>query len=183
MGNKISPNILQTAATVKKFSHFDESDIKKWSCEFNTNYPSGYMTERDLQIIFNKLFPFGDTSKFTGYLFRTINISGTRTVDFNELLIAYSILRKGSIFEKLRWIFRLYDCDNDGVVGKNEMIDVVRAYLDMIGSSFDVEIDVKKYVSNIFDELENKSGFLTFDDFKILATRGARVLQLFEVFD
>ncbi|ELQ75175.1 Ca2+ sensor (EF-Hand superfamily) [Trachipleistophora hominis] len=183
MGNKVSPNLLQTAATVKKFSHFNESDIKKWSAEFNANYPSGYMTEKDLQLIFKKLFPFGECNRFTVILFRTINISGTKTIDFNELLIAYSILRKGSIFEKLRWIFRLYDCDSDGVVGKDEMIKVVKAFLDMIGASFDVNVDVGRFISNIFDDLENKSGFLTFDDFKILAGKKAEVLQIFEVFD
>lgn len=183
MGNRISPNILQTAATIKKFSHFEESDIKKWSAEFNTFYPAGYMTEKDLQVLFKKLFPFSINNKFSVYLFKTINISGTKTVDFNEFLIAYSILRKGSVFEKLRWIFRLYDLDSDGVVGKDEMVKVVTAFLDMIGPSFDVEIDVNRFVNNLFIELENNSGFLTFDDFKMMAAKKAETLQIFDVFD
>lgn len=100
---------------VRKFSHFPASDVKEWSTYFTANYPDGCMTQADLEEIFLAFFPFGEVKKFCASLFQTINIGQTGKIDFNELLIAFSILAKGSSFEKRRWIFRFYDRDRDGL--------------------------------------------------------------------
>lgn len=160
----------------KKFSHFSEHDLKKWETQFNFLFPLGYLTEKDLIIQLTKLFPFGKTN-FIKILFKTINISNTGEIDFSELLIAFSILTKGSIHEKLRWIFRLYDLDCDGVISKDEMKIVINSFYEMVNNQNDVD----SFVNKIFKECKNKSGFLTYDDFKILAQKRSEVLEIFEL--
>ncbi|KAF7683947.1 Visinin-like protein 1 [Astathelohania contejeani] len=154
---------------IKKFPHFTPEDVIKWTQSFHCIYPKGYMNKDELNQLFQTFFPFGNPSRFTANLFRTVNISGNNKIDLNEILIAFSILSKGSMFEKLRWIFRFYDSDNDGVVSKMEIRNIVEALYEMVGPTFDLTIDVKAAVDEIFCELENESGFLTFDDFKRLA--------------
>jgi neuronal calcium sensor 1 len=153
---------------VRKFSHFPSNDVKEWCSYFNTHFPDGYMTQKGLEDIFLLYFPFGSVTKFTSRLFQTINIGQTGLVDFNELLIAFSILVKGSNFEKLRWIFRFYDKDRDGVVSKEEMKDAIEDLLDMVRETLDININSQSCVNSIFESLENQSGFLTFNDFERL---------------
>lgn len=204
MGSGLSTTVLNNALNNrKKFSHFSEKELKKWEVQFQQQYPAGYITEKDMISIFLKLFPFGKF-KFASLLFRTINISNSGEIDFSELLIAFSILRKGSLHEKLRWLFRLYDTDSDGVISKDEMETVVQSFMDMVRPSLFTQIDsstsestidsmnsdqndnhfnVSKFVNDIFRESENESGFLSYDDFKSLAQRRSVVLNMFELFD
>lgn len=168
MGNsksKIDPDALD----IRKFSHFSHIHLKEWSRNFKYLFTDGFMKKEDLQRLLKLLFPFGNPDKFTNTLFQTINISQTDCVDFNELLIAFSILSKGSKYEKLRWIFRFYDKDKDGIVSRSEMEESVEDLLAMtVGNSRDKE-DAKKIVDDIFYKLENKSGFITFNDFERLS--------------
>ncbi|MCZ6914376.1 MAG: hypothetical protein O7C59_07980 [Rickettsia endosymbiont of Ixodes persulcatus] len=66
-------------------------------------------------------------------------------------------------------VARFYDCDNDGVVSKNEMMYSTKALFDMVGPTFDMVLDVNKVIDQLFFELENQSGFLTLDDFRSIA--------------
>lgn len=198
MGSRISSGVIATnISTKRKFSHFSEKDLKKWEAEFNEMFPYGHMTEKDLISLLSKLFPFGKT-KFSSLLFRTINISNTGEIDFSELMIAFSILRKGSVHEKLRWIFRMYDTDGDGVISKDEMQTVVQSFIDMVKPSLNLSGDISsdsielqnqksfkasKFVNEIFKECENESGFLSYDDFKCLAQRRNDILEMFELFE
>eukprot|EP00866_Antonospora_locustae_P000908 jgi/Antlo1/908/1739 len=182
MGGAYSNAERRQRSDTEKFSHFPPKDIKSWSDSFYKAFPNGSMKVQDLERQLKCFFPFGDSRQFSKILFRTINISGTDTIDFHEMLIAFSILTKGSNFEKLRWIFRFYDCDNDGVVSRSEMMHATKALFDMVGTTFDLELDAETSVDMVFRELENRSGFLTFDDFRAIATKKKDVFALLTVF-
>lgn len=44
-----------------------------------------------------------------------------------------SILSRGSLDEKLRWTFSLYDINGDGRITREEMTDIVSAVYDLMG--------------------------------------------------
>ena len=44
-----------------------------------------------------------------------------------------SKVSRGSVEEKLQWIFGLYDLDGDGLISKEEMLDVVGSIYEMLG--------------------------------------------------
>ena len=64
-----------------------------------------------------------------------------------------SILSRGSLEEKLRWTFNLYDINGDGYITKEEMTDIVTAIYDLMGKLAEPCIDddtVKDKVERIF---------------------------------
>lgn len=64
-----------------------------------------------------------------------------------------SILSRGSLDEKLRWAFTLYDINGDGYITRDEMTDIVSAVYDLMGKITDpcMEDDtVKDKVERIF---------------------------------
>ena len=44
-----------------------------------------------------------------------------------------SVLARGSLPERLQWAFNLYDVNGDGIITKDEMVDIVSAIYDMMG--------------------------------------------------
>ncbi|KAI4292487.1 neuronal calcium sensor 1 [Pancytospora philotis] len=181
MGNqesKAKPNDLD----IKKFSHFPANDVRDWSAHFSAHYPGGYMTQEDLEALFREFFPFGSVKNFCSSLFQTINIGQTQQLDFNELLIAFSILVKGSPFEKIRWIFRFYDRDRDGFISREEMVCGLEDLHAMVNEAVDHRSNAKVIVDEIFASLENESGFLTFNDFERLSETRHRCFRKLSLF-
>lgn len=171
MGNQNSiPNTREQE--FQKFAHhLHPNEIKELSATFNLMYPSGHMLKKDFLDFFSSLFPFGNSKHFSERLFHNINISQSGKIDINELLIAFTILFKGSMFEKLRWIFRFYDSDIDGVISKDELQQALEDINEMAFDSHVSPVDAKELVEEILKTVDNKSGFLTFNDFEILAMK------------
>ncbi|KAJ4451299.1 hypothetical protein ANN_02760 [Periplaneta americana] len=72
------------------------------------------------------------------------------TKDFLGIL---SKVSRGSVQEKLQWIFGLYDLNGDGLITKNEMLDVVTSIYEMLGRSTEPVVEehsAKEHVEKIF---------------------------------
>ena len=54
-------------------------------------------------------------------------------MDFVPLHAAMSVISRGSLDEKLRWVFNLYDINGDGYISPDEMLELVKSVYDMLG--------------------------------------------------
>ena len=64
-----------------------------------------------------------------------------------------SVLARGSLSEKLLWTFNLYDINGDGIITKEEMLDIVTSIYDMMGRFTENTIEertAKEHVDNVF---------------------------------
>jgi len=64
-----------------------------------------------------------------------------------------SVLARGTVEEKLEWAFGLYDINGDGVICREEMLNIVTAIYDMIGRCAVPTVDecvITEHVDNIF---------------------------------
>ena len=67
-----------------------------------------------------------------------------------------SILSRGTVLDKLRWTFTLYDVDSDGVISKEDLTRVIISIYDLMGKSVDPEVDETTYKEHI-DKVFNVS--------------------------
>ena len=51
----------------------------------------------------------------------TLDRNNDGVINFEEFLIGLSVLSRGSVNEKLEWIFDLYDIQKDGVITVDEV--------------------------------------------------------------
>ena len=56
-------------------------------------------------------------------------------------MIGLSVLARGSLQDKLRWTFSLYDINNDGIITKDELSKIVSSIYDLMGKSVEPMID------------------------------------------
>jgi Ca2+-binding EF-hand superfamily protein len=72
---------------------------------------------------------------------------------FQDFVQGLSILSRGSLDEKLRWAFSLYDINGDGYITREEMTDVVTAIYELMGKFTEPCVDestVRDKVDRIF---------------------------------
>uniref|UniRef100_A0ABD2WB71 EF-hand domain-containing protein n=1 Tax=Trichogramma kaykai TaxID=54128 RepID=A0ABD2WB71_9HYME len=82
-----------------------------------------------------------------------------------------SILSRGSLEEKLRWTFSLYDINGDGCITREEMTDIVTAVYELMGKFADPNLNqnhegVRQRVDRMFQKMDgNKDGVVTLSEF------------------
>ena len=79
---------------------------------------------------------------------------------FQDFVQGLSILSRGSLDEKLRWTFSLYDINGDGCITREEMTDIVTAIYELMGKFTEPCVEegtVRDKVDRIF---QVNSGFI-----------------------
>lgn len=83
------------------------------------------------------------------------------TVNFQDFVHKLSVLSRGSLDEKLKWAFSLYDINGDGCITREEMTDIVTAIYELMGKlaepCFDEET-IKDKVDRIFQVRLDRRG-------------------------
>ena len=71
---------------------------------------------------FMEFFPSGNAESFVKQVFHSVDTDHNGTVDFKEFICALSVLSRGTPQQKLKWLFRLHDIDDNGVIAKDELL-------------------------------------------------------------
>uniref|UniRef100_A0A8I3X9I5 Potassium voltage-gated channel interacting protein 1 n=1 Tax=Callithrix jacchus TaxID=9483 RepID=A0A8I3X9I5_CALJA len=114
-------------------TNFTKRELQVLYRGFKNECPSGVVNEDTFKQIYAQFFPHGDASMYAHYLFNAFDTTQTGSVKFEDFVTALSILLRGTVHEKLRWTFNLYDINKDGYINKEEMMDIVKAIYDMMG--------------------------------------------------
>ena len=98
-------------------------------------YFAGISDEETFKEVYQKIFPLGDSSKYAGLVFKSIDQNQTGAVTFGDFMDFLSMLTKGSVEEKMLWSFHFYDVNKDGYISREEMIKVIKGRLNFLSPS------------------------------------------------
>ena len=99
-------------------------------------------------------------------LFNSIDVTNTGTIDFRDFVCAISILKGGTLEDKLRLAFMAYDIDHNGFIDKTEMYQLLKTTAKSKGIlSSDTELWAA--VEKVFSIVDrNGDGCLSYTEFK-----------------
>ncbi|CAB3386511.1 Hypothetical predicted protein [Cloeon dipterum] len=120
---------------LSKTTGFTKKEIQFVYRAFKQECPTGMISEETFKSIYAKFFPLGDSSQYAHYVFSTLDREKCGTITFGDFMLGLSVLVKGSLQERLRWAFSLYDVNNDGCITREEMTTVITAIYDLMGAS------------------------------------------------
>lgn len=98
-----------------------------------------------------------------------------------------STLLRGSVYERLRWTFKLYDVNGDGCISRNELGEVVQAIHELMGRRPNQQEDDRKareQVDRVFCKLDrNQDGVITIEEFLETCLKDEVVTRSLQMFD
>ncbi|XP_046384403.1 Kv channel-interacting protein 4-like [Ischnura elegans] len=183
---------------IRRATRFSRKEIQFVYRAFKQECPSGMVSEDTFKAIYAKFFPQGDSSQYAHFVFRALDKNKTGTITFSDIMLSLSILLKGSLQERIRWAFSLYDVNDDGYVTKEELTEVVTAIYDLVGENHrthhrtgdSVDGDLlppespSDHVDRMFKKLDlNHDGVITVDEFIDYCSTNENIRSSFEVFD
>lgn len=110
-------------------------------------------------------------------------------ISFEEFLTILSKVSRGSVEEKLQWVFGLYDLDGDGLISKEEMLDVVGSIYEMLGRYTQPQIlephaAAREHVDRIFHLMDaNKDGVVTIEELVQWCSKDEQLLRSLDTLD
>ncbi|CAK1597326.1 unnamed protein product [Parnassius mnemosyne] len=109
-----------------------------------------------------------------------------------ELLVMLSTLLRGSVYERLRWAFRLYDVDGDGAITRQELAEVVVAVHELLGRRAPPgspagrldDAKANEQVDRVFRKLDlNQDGVITIEEFLESCLKDDVITRSLQMFD
>ena len=116
-------------------------------------------------MFYKDYFPNEAAESFSANVFRTIEKQNKEYVEFDEFVRAPEMILKGSVEEKLRWVYGMYDVDDTDTVTRYDMYVIHSAAYKMLGGS--TNVDLSKRIDFLFRHIDkNLDGDVTFEEFK-----------------
>uniref|UniRef100_A0A4X1VXY8 EF-hand domain-containing protein n=1 Tax=Sus scrofa TaxID=9823 RepID=A0A4X1VXY8_PIG len=97
---------------------FTKKELQSLYRGFKNECPTGLVDEDTFKLIYSQFFPQGDATTYAHFLFNAFDADGNGAIRFEDFVIGLSILLRGTVHEKLKWAFNLYDINKDGYITK-----------------------------------------------------------------
>ncbi|KAM9500689.1 Kv channel-interacting protein 4 isoform 2-T2 [Clarias gariepinus] len=168
-------------------TRFSRKELQILYRGFKNECPSGVVNEDTFKDIYSQFFPQGDASTYGHFLFTAFDTDHNGTVSFEDFVMGLSILLRGTVQEKLNWVFNLYDINKDGYITKEEMFDIMKAIYDMMGKwTYPIlkEETPRQHVEIFFQKMDkNKDGVVTIDEFIDCCQNDENIMKSMQLFE
>ncbi|OAF70249.1 hypothetical protein A3Q56_02014 [Intoshia linei] len=120
---------------LSKISKFSVEELKTMYRSFKNTCTGGVVSEKQFIQNYCKFFVIGEPQRYAKIMFKTFEKDSNNRISFEvSFVIGLSKMVKGSKQEKINWIFRLYDQNNDGFISYGEFCHVAKAVYSMVGN-------------------------------------------------
>ncbi|XP_036291975.1 calsenilin isoform X2 [Pipistrellus kuhlii] len=147
-------------------------------------------TKMELQSLyrgFKNFFPQGDATTYAHFLFNAFDADRNGAICFEDFVVGLSILLRGTVQEKLKWAFNLYDINKDGYITKEEMLAIMKSIYDMMGRhTYPLlrEDAPLEHVERFFQKMDrNQDGVVTIDEFLETCQKDENIMNSMQLFE
>lgn len=175
---------------------FTRKELKFMYQGFKQVCPTGIVHEHTFRDIYAQFFPQGDVSQYAHYLFQAFDQDHNGTITFQDFVVGLSALSRGDPEDKLRWAFRLYDLNRDGIISRDEMLDIIVSIHSLVGNSGnsssasaggrdeDDPHAVRDHANRVFQRLDiNQDGVVTLEEFVDTCLKDQNVMKSLAILD
>ncbi|KAG7166645.1 Kv channel-interacting protein 4-like 1 [Homarus americanus] len=98
-------------------TRFTKEELQFMYRGFKQECPTGVISEETFKEIYGKFFPLGglpddgsgrNAAMYAHYVFGTMDQDGSGTITFGDFIMGLSVLLKGTMQERINWIFKRY---------------------------------------------------------------------------
>jgi len=131
---------------------FNRDQVLRWFAAFKAQCPDCRLDRPNFVNFYKNLIPGNSEVKdeFADAVFQAFDFDNNGYVDFGEFLIAFWIKAKGSVRNKLVWLFDVYDIDKSGFISMTELTHMLRLVFSL-KSMNDDPVERAQYVMGLVD--------------------------------
>ncbi|XP_070429676.1 calsenilin isoform X2 [Equus przewalskii] len=192
---------------------FTKKELQSLYRGFKNECPTGLVDEDTFKLIYSQFFPQGglsgmgsglelpgspktpqpsssllpDATTYAHFLFNAFDADGNGAIRFEDFVVGLSILLRGTVHEKLKWAFNLYDINKDGYITKEEMLAIMKSIYDMMGRhTYPIlrEDAPLEHVERFFQKMDrNQDGVVTIDEFLETCQKDENIMSSMQLFE
>ena len=178
---------MQVRFFMPKETSFTNEEMKQWHKGFQKYASDGKANPEQFRKVYSEYFPYGDATQFSNHVFRVFDTNGDGVVDFREFISAMAITLHGSLEERIKWAFSMYDIDGNGEISEKEMLNILVAFGKMVGNSVEWPVDERTpygRMQKLFKILDhNKDAKISFQELADAAHHEPYIAKLFSYGD
>ncbi|CAF1328659.1 unnamed protein product [Rotaria sp. Silwood1] len=158
--SRIPPELTPTQITsLSTESHLPAEDIKEWYERFNHCYPRGYLSYKEFISYLQQVnTQNGNDNRLTKsmvkQLFNVLDLNEDKHLNFDEFFLFNRLINQGSLEEKLKLIFRLYDRDKKKYLTRQQLENILSNMFDLLNLS-----KSKNGLSQNIEKILNRANF------------------------
>ncbi|CAF1281280.1 unnamed protein product [Adineta steineri] len=109
-------------------SNLSVEDIQQWYSSFVHCYPHGYLSRNEFIVYYQQLKDESNVQlrPLIEKLFEVFDLNNDNKLDFHEFVLLNVLSSNGSINEKMKLIFRLYEKEKEKLLSRDEIKDFLR---------------------------------------------------------
>uniref|UniRef100_A0A914UTC5 EF-hand domain-containing protein n=2 Tax=Plectus sambesii TaxID=2011161 RepID=A0A914UTC5_9BILA len=162
-------------------THFTQKEVQSFYRSFKQTAPSGHVDQLTFRHVFEQLFPQGNAETYADFVFETFDLDHNGSINFEEFVRALSTLSRGTLDEKLDWIYRLYDTKDIGYISWERLYALISSIDEIIGRGALPTITRKErvaYTNEIFQKLDlDKDGVISRDEFLVACKQDETICE------
>nr|XP_012807948.2 calsenilin isoform X1 [Jaculus jaculus] len=166
---------------------FTKKELQSLYRGFKNECPTGLVDEDTFKLIYSQFFPQGDATTYAHFLFNAFDADGNGAIHFEDFVVGLSILLRGTVHEKLKWAFNLYDINKDGYITKEEMLAIMKSIYDMMGRhTYPIlrEDAPLEHVERFFEKMDrNQDGVVTIEEFLETCQKDDNIMSSMQLFE
>nr|XP_028596904.1 calsenilin isoform X2 [Podarcis muralis] len=171
---------------LQALTKFTKKELQSLYRGFKNECPSGLVDEETFKLIYAQFFPQGDATMYAHFLFNAFDVDRNGAIRFEDFVIGLSILLRGTVHEKLKWAFNLYDINKDGYITK-EMLAIMKSIYDMMGRyTYPIlrEDAPIEHVEKFFQKMDkNQDGVVTMEEFLETCQKDENIMTSMQLFE
>eukprot|EP01137_Pigoraptor_chileana_P035838 Opistho-2@30495 len=165
-----------------KHTHFSRLDLDGLHARFKHFTPPPHAEKIDrakFRDVLHDLFDIDD-SLLMDRVFRTFDRDNDNMISFDEWIAGLSVILKGTLDEKLKFCFNVYDLNGDGYISKEEMFQMLQKCLIKQSSDEDPDEGIKDLVDLILKKMDHdRDGRVSFADYRETVQAEPLLLEAF----
>lgn len=162
-------------------THFSKNEIRSIYRAFKETSPNAVINKSILREKFAELFPHGDIEHYSDLLFDTFDNDGNGTINFQEFVKALSVLCRGTLDEKLDWLYKLYDPKDKGEITWHRLFYMITSMDDLMGRRARPTLTREQraqHAHNVFQKFDiGKRGRISKEDFFTVCKTDRQIIE------
>ncbi|VDM74485.1 unnamed protein product, partial [Strongylus vulgaris] len=162
-------------------THFSKNEVRAIYRAFKETSPNAVINKSILREKFAELFPHGEIEHYSDLLFDSFDNDGNGTINFQEFVKALSVLCRGTMDEKLDWLYKLYDPKGKGEITWHRVFYVITSMDDLMGRKarpIPSREQRAQHAHNVFQKFDiGKRGRISKDDFITVCKTDQQIIE------